>query len=919
MKDKKQRHEPTIEVLLEYANSIIATLREPFLVLDKNLRVISSNQAFYTTFKVKEKDTIGQLLPDLGNRQWNIPGLLLLLKEVLSEKKVVKDYEVEHKFEQIGERAILLNARQLHVPKQVAAIIAAGIEEEKLILLAIEDITERKLLQKTLKESEERYRRAFETSRDGLLLVHKTEADILNSNESARELLGYSHEELLKKKLWEIGAVKSNKDFRETVSRLERDGVIHYDETPVKTKKGLSINTEIILVNKAKVIQCNIRDITERKRIENELAQAREYQYRTLIENLPQKVFLKDRNSVYISCNENYARDLKIKPEEIVGKTDYDFFPTHLAEKYRADDKKVMESGKTENIEEEYAAIGDYLGGSKRLFVNTVKVPVLDKTGNVTGLFGLFWDITERKRAEDEVKSLKRQMEFILGSAKTGLDIIDSDFNIVYIDPEWAKVYGDYKGRKCYEYFMDKSEVCPNCGITKALESKKITVSEETLVKEGNRPIQVTTIPFQNEKGEWLVAEVNVDITERKRAEIELEKYRNHLEELVKEKTEAIRETEARFKTVFTDTRDGILLADTETRKFSMCNKMICNMLGYTEEEIKCLSVDSIHPEKDLPLVMDIFSKQVRGEIKLGENMPVKRKDGSVFYADINTSWIKLSGKNYLMCSFRDITERKQAEDALRKAYAQLRETQLQLVQAAKMVAVGQLAGGVAHEINNPLTGVLNNIQLIKLMIQEKKYFSREDLGKLLDAVENAAMKCAKTTRSLLDFSHASAGKLQPLSLNDELEKSVVLIESEWKLENILVWRDTETNLPRVFGDPQLLQQVMFELLCNAKWAIQKRYGKEGGSIRIRMFYVPAENMVCFSISDMGIGIPQKIISRIFEPFFTTKSVGEGTGLGLPMAFRIVKEHKGRLEATSDVDKGTTFTMSLPALIEKQR
>ncbi|MGD0336035.1 MAG: PAS domain S-box protein [Candidatus Omnitrophota bacterium] len=541
MEDKKQRGETESKVLLGYANSIIATLREPFLVLDKNLQVISANRVFYTTFKVTEKDAIGRLLPDLGNRQWNIPKLLQLLKEIIPEKKVVKDYEVEHKFEQIGQRVMCLNALQLRVPKQIAVIIAAGVskqqqqqqeeeEEEELILLAIEDITEPKRLQEELKASEERYRRAFETSRDGLLLVHKTEADILNSNESARELLDYSPEEFLKKKLWEIGVVKDDKDFQGMVSRLEKDGVIHYEDTPVKTKKGLSINSEVFLVNKAKVIQCNIRDITERKkaesdvletswqlqkiiasvgdgitlsdkngrfeifspkmqemtgytfgevaassdfsaliypepearkealaaldevkvtgyheaetvirtkdgtekillvatslmsykgsdmflsvyhditehrRLENELLQARERQLKVLVENLPGKVFLKDRNSVYISCNENYAKDLKIKPEEIVGKSDYDFFPTHLAEKYRADDKRVMESGKTENIEESFLVTNDFLKSTQEVFVNTIKAPILDKKGNVRGVLGFFWDITERKKAEEALR-----------------------------------------------------------------------------------------------------------------------------------------------------------------------------------------------------------------------------------------------------------------------------------------------------------------------------------------------------------------------------------------------------------------------------------------------------------------------------------------------------------------------------------
>ncbi len=277
MKDKRVKGESGTEVLLEYANSIIATLREPFLVLDKTLHVISANQAFFTAFRVSEKETLRRPLPGLGNGQWDIPKLVQLLKEIIPQKIVVKDYEVENKFTDVGQRIMLLNACQLRVPKHVAAIIAAGVlgegeeEDEELILLAIEDITEKKRLQNELMESEERYRRAFETSRDGLVLVHKIKADILNSNESMQELMGYSHEELSKKKLWEIGVTKDEKDFQEALSKLERDGVIHYEDVPLKTKKGAMINAEIFLVDRAKVIQCNIRDITESKKAQDEL------------------------------------------------------------------------------------------------------------------------------------------------------------------------------------------------------------------------------------------------------------------------------------------------------------------------------------------------------------------------------------------------------------------------------------------------------------------------------------------------------------------------------------------------------------------------------------------------------------------------------------------------------------------------
>ncbi|MCG2721561.1 MAG: PAS domain-containing protein [Thermodesulfovibrionales bacterium] len=147
--------------------------------------------------------------------------------------------------------------------------------------------------------------------------------------------------------------------------------------------------------------------------------------------------------------------------------------------------------------------------------------PFRDPDGELIGIVEDFKDITERKRTENEIRSLKQQIEFILGATKTGLDIIDEDFNIRYIDPEWQKIYGDPAGRKCYEYFTGRDQVCPSCGILRAFETKTMTSTEGILTKEGNRPVQITTIPFQNVEGEWLFAEICVDITERKKTEEE--------------------------------------------------------------------------------------------------------------------------------------------------------------------------------------------------------------------------------------------------------------------------------------------------------------------------------------------------------------------------------------------------------------
>jgi PAS domain S-box-containing protein len=135
-----------------------------------------------------------------------------------------------------------------------------------------------------------------------------------------------------------------------------------------------------------------------------------------------------------------------------------------------------------------------------------------------------------------------------------------------------------------------------------------------------------------------------------------------------KKKEEELKESEMRFRTLFNDARDGILLADLDTKRFSMCNKAICRMLGYTEEEIKALGVKDIHPEQELPYVIEQFEKQMREEIKLAPSLPVRKRDGSIFYADIVSSLVTIAGKTYLMGSFRDITERKKAEKEIREA-----------------------------------------------------------------------------------------------------------------------------------------------------------------------------------------------------------------------------------------------------------
>lgn len=243
---------------------IVETIREPLLVLNQGLRVVTVNSFFYEFFKVKPEETVGRLIYDLGNKQWDIPKLRELLETILPHQTSFDNYEVEYDFDTIGRRIMLLNARRIVRP----------IGKEGIILLAMEDATERKRLEDLLADSEERFRRLFETANDGILLLEKSELKIRFANPAITEMLGYSNEELIGKGFKEIGFADNIGNFQEVMQTLNKDGIIHYKDASIQKKTGQVVDTDIYMVDKASLVQCNIRNITERKKLAEDLSTA---------------------------------------------------------------------------------------------------------------------------------------------------------------------------------------------------------------------------------------------------------------------------------------------------------------------------------------------------------------------------------------------------------------------------------------------------------------------------------------------------------------------------------------------------------------------------------------------------------------------------------------------------------------------
>jgi two-component system, NtrC family, sensor kinase len=244
---------------------------------------------------------------------------------------------------------------------------------------------------------------------------------------------------------------------------------------------------------------------------------------------------------------------------------------------------------------------------------------------------------------------------------------------------------------------------------------------------------------------------------------------------------------------------------------------------------------------------------------------------------------------------FTDLRERFRME-------RELEETHLKLLHSEKMASLGKLAAGVAHEINNPLGGILiyANILQEEMPRDDPRW---EDLKQIIDQT----LRCKEIVRELLDFSRQTKHRWVQCNVNQALQQTISLLGKQALFQNVQIVNEIDPRLTQIIADPGQINQVIINLMTNAVDAMN---GK--GILTVRTYPLPEEKMIGLAISDTGCGIPGENLSRIFDPFFTTKDTGKGTGLGLSTVYGIVEEHGGTIEVRSDIGQGTTFVLKLP-------
>ena len=746
-------------------------------------------------------------------------------------------------------------------------------------------IVEPLILVKKEEVGSEMFQSIAELGNDGVLVFDERH-QIEFANRMASEITGYSNKELLKMSVLSLIA----KPYQSLVEDLFIHPECYGEKTCVEVQlpalNGGVKEAEVCIALANTLLGARkgyayLRDITESKRMERRIREANQ-QFERIAEMGDDGILVFDQAFKIIFANQMASEITGVPKEKLIGSN---FFSVIGKE-----DKQFLQGTVTRGV-----GIGEKL--CTEMSIQTSQGLVKDAevcialaesdTGEVK-TYAYIRDITERKKFERDMKDSEERLRNLFERVRHGLFLSSKegkflDCNQALLDmlgycnkEEFLKIdivqdlYANPHDRKVFQERIEKEGHVQDMEV----EFKKTTGDKITVL--------LTSHPIKNEKGEVVGYQgINLDISERKRIENQL------------------REANEFFMNLIESSVDGIIASDMKGNIF-IFNKGAEALTGYKAEEvIGKLHITKIYREGVAKEIMKKLRSQEYGGVgkfiptqmnavnKFGEEIPMQLSAALIY----NGSGQEIASVGI----FTDLRPRLNMEK-------KLQETHLQLVSSEKMASLGKLAAGIAHEINNPLGGILI---YSSLMIED---LPDEDprRGDLVRIVQEAG-RCKEIVKSLLEFARQTEPKMEPTDVNRAISDGLFFLVNQALFHNIDIVKKLDSFLPFVQGNAGQLKQVFMNIIVNAAEAMHGN-----GTLTITTFRPPDGKTVFVEFADTGEGIPAENLTRIFDPFFTTKEVGKGTGLGLATSYGIVEDHGGKISVKSQVGEGTTFTIELP-------
>jgi PAS domain S-box-containing protein len=531
--------------------------------------------------------------------------------------------------------------------------------------------------------------------------------------------------------------------------------------------------------------------------------------------------------------------------------------------------------------------------------IHTIRHAVRNNSGDPARFVGTTADVTERKLVEDRLRRTAAYLAETQRLTRTGTYVTDHRTKPVYWSEELFRIFGfDPQhglptGEQVLQRLRPEDRDKFQGAFDRAIHGKVDADVEYRIILPDGTPKDIYGIghPVLNANSEVVeVVGMTVDISERKRAE------------------EALRESETRFRTFVDHAGDALFVYDLEQRTVVDVNRSACESLGYTRQELIGTTTLAYHLD-GYEAEMESIAKQAAAGETVFDTHWHRRKDGSTFPVEVHTSLVSYGGGRFLLMVARDITDRVRAEEQRDK----LRQLEAQLAHLDRLTMLGELSASIAHEVNQPLSGVVSNASA------SLRWLSG-DVPNLEEAREAARriVRDGKRAGGVIARIRALTKKAptprEKLDLNETLRQVLALIGDQAKRNRVLIRTQFADDLSPISGDQVQLQQVALNLAMNALDAMSNVTERE------RELVITTRNIdtdqVQVTVEDSGVGLDPNTMQKIFEPFYTTKP--KGMGMGLSISRSILQSHGGRLWASAKDGPGTTFCFTLPKYHEEE-
>ena len=469
------------------------------------------------------------------------------------------------------------------------------------------------------------------------------------------------------------------------------------------------------------------------------------------------------------------------------------------------------------------------------------------------------------------------------------ITVQDRNFRLLRYNQEFREKFRPTPGDTCYHAYKGRTEKCIKCPVEDTFRTGKAYTSEETGY-DANGEVRhwlVTSSPIKNAQGEIVAAmEMCLDITSRKQLEADLKK------------------SERKYQAIFRNIPNPVFVLQESDLLILDCNEAVKHVYGFDKTELVGKNFLTLFPEED----HDSFRHKITSR-SMHDRVIHLAKDGRRLFVTIRVSPSECSGLDVLLVTTSDMTKRL--------------ETEQQLIQASKMATLGEMATGMAHELNQPLSVIKTASSYIRRKLGKGEEVAKDILNTLTTEIESHVDRASKIINHLREFGRKPDMKLEPVAVTEILKRALDIFSQQLKLREIEVIQYFEPDLPQVLADASRLEQVFINMLINARDAIEEKWAAaksahadntplpaQPKSITLKTYR--KDGCVISEVIDTGKGIPEGVRAKIFEPFFTTKPVGKGTGLGLSISYGIIKDCGGNITVDSETGVGTRFIIALP-------